>query len=31
VIDPHLFWALIAGGCIGYLLFQSGLIKIRRR
>jgi hypothetical protein len=23
------FWALIAGGCVGYLLLETGIIKIR--
>jgi len=30
-VAPHWVWALIAGGCVGLLLFRSGIIKIHRR
>jgi hypothetical protein len=30
-LAPHWFWAVIAIGCVWLLLFQTGVIKIRRR
>jgi hypothetical protein len=29
-LDPDLFWLVIAGGCVGYLIFATGLVKVRR-
>lgn len=28
---PDWVWALIAGGCIGYLLIEAGIVNVRRR
>jgi hypothetical protein len=30
-VAPDWVWALIAGGCIGYLLVHTGVVKVRRR